>query len=212
MHDELVEDTCWFNTCDKRQRCRVENFSTHHVEWNRIQKFCAEITGQLFGGSACLFKDKLNYKFPNGEGYKTHQDVTAYVSDKFAKDHITAMVVIDTILPNMGPLELCAGFHKKGIFENQKGVILADEEAKQGMVFEPILASSGDLVFFSSYVPHRSSRNESVRPRRIAFLTFNPESQGKYHNQYYAEKRASFMAGTGGTISINDDFSGRIVN
>ena len=98
------------------------------------------------------------------------------------------------------------------IFENQKGVILADEEAKQGMVFEPILASSGDLVFFSSYVPHRSSRNESVRPRRIAFLTFNPESQGKYHNQYYAEKRASFMAGTGGTISINDDFSGRIVN
>ena len=214
IHSELVvDDTCDFfsTSCDKIQPCRVENFSTHHVEWNRIQKFCSDISGQLFGNAACLFKDKLNYKFPKGEGYKLHQDVTAYVSDKFAKDHITAMVVVDTIEPDMGPLELAPGKHKDGIFENHKGVILAEEEEKHGMVFKPILASSGDLVFFSSYLPHKSSKNVSKNPRRIAFLTFNPENQGKFHHQYYAEKRASFETGTGGTISINDDFNGRIV-
>ena len=111
----------------------------------------------------------------------------------------------------MGPVEIAKGFHKHGIFDNVKGVILPEVEAEYNMKFTPLLVSSGDFVFFSSSIPHRSNKNVTQRHRRLAYLTYNPLSQGDHHEAYYSAKKKSFADGSGGTISINDDFKGNIV-
>ena len=47
--------------------------------------------------------------------------------------------------------------------------------------------------------------------RRIAFLTYNRASEGDRHAAYYEAKRRAMSAGTAGSISINKDFGGEIV-
>ena len=44
--------------------------------------------------------------------------------------------------------------------------------------------------------------------RRSAYLTFNAEREGDFHEAYYAEKAATMQSGA---ISLNLDFAGKIV-
>ena len=79
------------------------------------------------------------------------------------------------------------------------------------MDFQPLYVERGDICFFSSYAPHRSFSNQSQNSRRLAYLTFNKESEGNFHDVYYAAKLKASRDGTGGTISLSDDFGGKIV-
>ena len=74
-----------------------------------------------------------------------------------------------------------------------------------------VLVEPGDIVLFDSYLPHRSFTNASDTWRRSAYLTFNRAAEGDLHAAYYAKKREAFAQGTAGTISINKDFGGAIV-
>ena len=78
------------------------------------------------------------------------------------------------------------------------------------MEFTPVHASPGDFVLFDSYLPHRSSTNESDTWRRAAYFTYSPAADGDLHTAYYAKKAAVRMAGEAGAISINHDFGGKI--
>lgn len=192
------------------QICRVENFLKCNPDWAAISKVTEDVCGELFGEHAVLFKDKLNYKLPGGGGFLAHQDVTAYKTDEFASTHISAMVAIDPAKSDdVGPLQMAKGRHLEGVFENTKGVIVS--EVEESMEFEPLYVDEGDLVFFGSYIPHRSQANMSECNRRIAYLTYNKLSEGDFNAAYYEAKLAVFRAGTGGSISINDDFAGKIV-
>ena len=53
--------------------------------------------------------------------------------------------------------------------------------------------------------------NTTASWRRSAYLTFNRAAEGDLHAAYYAKKREAFAQGTAGTISINKDFGGAIV-
>ncbi len=79
------------------------------------------------------------------------------------------------------------------------------------MEFVPVLVSPGDLVLFDSYLPHRSQPNASAGWRRAAYLTYNRAAEGDLHAAYYAKKRDAMRDGSAGTISINKDFSGQII-
>jgi hypothetical protein len=48
------------------------------------------------------------------------------------------------------------------------------------------------LVFFDSYIPHRSATNDSLRPRRSLYVTYNRAAEGDRRDDYYADKRRSF--------------------
>jgi len=194
----------------RKQPCRVENFVGLHQGWAEVSQMCQDICGQLFREEAVLFKDKLNFKLPGGGGFKPHQDATAYVTGKLATDHISVMVAVDPALDiSLGPVEFAHGEHTQGTLPNKNGVI--DAEVVERMHFEPGFVERGDMVFFGSYIPHRSSGNTSTHGRRLAYLTYNPLSQGDCHDKYYAEKRAKMRSGEAGSISINDDFAGNIV-
>jgi len=207
IHHEEVDDKTSGET--RVQICRVENFSAAEG-WKEIFDLSCEICGELFNEPAILFKDKLNYKLPGGGGFLAHQDATAYKPEEFASTHISVMIAVDPAYSEeVGPLHFAKGRHREGVFSNVKGVINKDVE--DSMDFKPLYADPGDIVFFSSYIPHRSNTNRSNKPRRLGYLTYNKLSEGVFHNDYYTAKLESFKDGTGGTISINDDFGGKIV-
>ena len=64
-----------------------------------------QAVSELFGEPAVLFKDKINFKLPGGDGFKAHQDVQAGW-DAYAGLHITAMVAIDETNAANGSLEM----------------------------------------------------------------------------------------------------------
>ena len=95
---------------------RIEDFVSFH------QGFAALITRQrmrqavsgLFGETAVLFKDKINFKLPGGDGFKEHQDVqTGW--DEYADLHITPMVAVDETNADNGSVEMIRGMHKQGL-------------------------------------------------------------------------------------------------
>ncbi|CAE7551724.1 phnY [Symbiodinium natans] len=104
-----------------------------------------------------------------------------------AQDHISVMVTLDPQTEENGALQVCPGRWVKGQVELAEGGIIKDPS---DMHFHTVLAEPGDIMFFTGYLPHRSFENKTTQQRRAAFLTYNPASQGDWHDAYYAEKQA----------------------
>ena len=147
------------------------------------------VVSGLFGEPAVLFKDKINFKLPGGGGFDWHQDQQAgwWV---YAPIFITALICIDRVTPDNGPLEISAGHHKRGLI-GKEWEPLNDDHMKE-MKFESILLERGDMVFFDSFVPHGSAPNMTDKSRRVLYITYNKLSEGDHRSQYYADKRKSF--------------------
>ena len=56
----------------------------------------------------------------------------------------------------------------------------------------PCPTKAGDVVYFDSFVPHRSAPNLSETPRRVLYITYNRLSEGDHRERYYAEKRKAY--------------------
>lgn len=77
--------------------------------------------------------------------------------------------------------------------------------AIEGPVAEDLLfvcnvCKGGSIVAFNGWAPHRSAGNNSPFPRRAVFLTYNPASEGDFHERYYArmeELRNAFRESVG---------------
>ncbi|MDQ0339017.1 hypothetical protein J2S00_001803 [Caldalkalibacillus uzonensis] len=171
---------------------RVENFLPYHEKLNKFLngKWMLGIVSQLFEEPAVLFKDKINFKLPGGEGFKPHQDAQAGW-DRYGQTlHISVAVCIDEATPENGCLECALGEHKKGLLgpmfkELPRNVV----EKLDWVSFE---MKPGDIIIFDSYTPHRSGPNLTDTIRRMVFLTFNKLSEGDYRAKYFADKRKSF--------------------
>lgn len=170
---------------------RIENFCPYHAEFNALLEGWEMLgaVAEMFAEPAVLLKDKINFKLPGGDGFKAHQDVQAGW-DKYARLHITAMVTIDRATLANGCLEIVAGQHTRGLIGNSWEPLT--EHDLVGMEFIPCLAEPGDVVFFDSYVPHRSAANLSAERRRVLYVTYNRLSEGDHRAQYYADKRQSY--------------------
>jgi len=66
-------------TDGSRILCRIENFVPYHEGFSRLitARRMQQAVSELFGEEAVLFKDKINFKLPGGDGFKEHQDVQA---------------------------------------------------------------------------------------------------------------------------------------
>ena len=49
------------------------------------------LANKLLGEESILFKDKINFKYPGGEGFKPHQDVSAGWG-KYCNKHINIAI------------------------------------------------------------------------------------------------------------------------
>lgn len=143
----------------------------------------------LFGEPAVLFKEKINFKMPGGNGFTPHQDAQAGWND-YANLFITVLIGIDESTVENGCLELAAGHNQSGLIGELWKPLT--EENMKGMEFISVPTKPGDAVFFDSYAPHRSGPNLTENPRRVLYLTYNRRSEGDHRLQYYADKRRSY--------------------
>ena len=172
----------------ERLLCRMEDVEPFHEGFSKIftgEKMRGAVS-DLFGEEAVLFKDKINFKMPGGDGFKAHQDVQAGW-DRYASLHITALVSIDASTIENGCLEIAPGHHKEGfIGESWKPL---EEDALE---YIPLPTKPGDAVFFDSFIPHRSKPNQTNSARRVLYVTYNRLSEGDHRRQYYDDKRKSY--------------------
>tara|TARA_B100000929_G_scaffold235410_1_gene191993 strand:- start:90 stop:836 length:747 start_codon:yes stop_codon:yes gene_type:complete len=172
----------------KRILSRMEDIEPFHQGFSRlfVRGEIQQVTSQLFNEEALLFKDKINFKMPGGDGFKAHQDVQAGW-DRYAKLHITALISIDPSTTKNGCLEIAAGNHDKGLIGEQWKPL--EEDA---LDYISVPTNPGDAIFFDSYIPHRSGPNMTDEKRRVLYITYNAVSEGDHRRQYYTDKRLSY--------------------
>lgn len=167
---------------------RMEDIEPFHQGFSDlfIQGDIQKITSQLFDEEAILFKDKINFKMPGGDGFRAHQDVQAGW-DRYAKLHITALVSIDPSTVENGCLEIARGHHNRGLIGEQWTPL--EEDA---LDYVPVPTNPGDAVFFDSFAPHRSGPNLTNEKRRVLYVTYNAAAEGNHRRKYYDDKRLSY--------------------
>ncbi len=182
FHEKSLRDP------DRRLISRIENISPFHPGFAELAEVLKAPVAQLLGEPAVLFKEKINFKMPGGDGFKPHQDSQAgwWV---YADFFITVMVCIDEATEENGCLYMAAGHHRKGLFREWEPLT---EEDMKDMEFVAVPTRPGDIAFFDSYAPHYSEPNMSDRIRRLYFSTYNRASAGDHLARYYADKRKTF--------------------
>lgn len=176
----------------ERMLCRVENFIDFHEQIGAFLRRADLIAllSDLMGEPAMLFKEKINFKLPGGAGFAPHQDAPAFTTFR-QHYHVTMMVPVDASTPENGCLEVVHGHHDRGTLAQADDGTLSRALVEQ-LEWRPLPAEPGDVLFFDSYLPHRSGPNRTLRPRRAWYITYNRVSEGDRRAEYYAHKRKSF--------------------
>jgi ectoine hydroxylase-related dioxygenase (phytanoyl-CoA dioxygenase family) len=156
---------------------------------------------QLFGEPAFLFKEKINYKYPGTGKYNPHQDVHAYDKSKLAFQpyHLNCAVFIDESNEKNGCFEVVSGYEGKVFERNSDGSIISDISEQLPWVL--MEANPGSVLIFNMWVPHKSERNKSDRPRRVLYLTFNGVSKEDLREAHLKDRALK----KGQTREINPD-------
>jgi hypothetical protein len=182
----------YFEGGPSRLLCRVENFLEHHAGFERLLRgpTLLGLVGELMGEPAALFKEKINFKLPGGNGFAAHQDAPAFVTFG-QRYHITLMIAVDRATRENGCLEVVRGRHNEGLFPQAPDQTIAPDIAAR-LEWEAVPAEPGDIVLFDSYLPHRSGPNASPLKRRALYVTYSRASDGERRDDYYRAKRAAF--------------------
>tara|TARA_B100000212_G_scaffold300386_1_gene245703 strand:- start:2409 stop:3155 length:747 start_codon:yes stop_codon:yes gene_type:complete len=139
-----------------------------------------EIANELLGEKSILFKDKINFKYPGGEGFAPHQDVSAGWG-MYSNKHVNiAIPLSDTNVQN-GCIYFgsCMTDMKTDYFQDL---------SEDSLNLEKTETFKGDIICFDSYIPHSSYANNSNQKRVILFFTYTPFSNGDFYEKYHADK------------------------
>ena len=104
--------------------------------------------------------------------------------------HISCLVSIDAATEANGCLEVVAGRHTDGMLSEEWKEIPAETVSR--FDWKPVPTEPGDVLFFDSYVPHRSAPNQTDAARRVLYVTYTKASEGDFRDRYYADKRVAF--------------------
>jgi len=172
---------------------RVENFTQYAPSLESLcgnqSKLC-NMACDLLGEKALLYKEKVNYKLAGGGGFAPHQDVAAGWWMYGQTIHISCLVSIDAATVENGCLEVVAAGHRGGMISDEWKGIPTDTVDRLKWITVP--TEPGDVLFFDSYVPHRSGPNDTDKPRRVLYSTYAKAAEGDFRDRYYADKRKSF--------------------
>ena len=194
---------------ESKRKSRIENFLEYHSETkalldNRIRP----LVEKIYGAKMNLFKEKLNWKYGNGNGFKAHQDQPAW-SDFEPDRFVSVAMFANNCTSENGCLEF--GISDKKFTEicgyNKGGLGEINKEIENELEWIPAITTPRDILLFDSYVPHRSHKNTTENPRRIFYFTFNEEKYGDLYSDYLVKKRTEFPPDIervkGQSVSIN---------
>jgi len=184
----------YYETIDGKEKlCRTENFLPYHEGFRTLlcESELKKITDDLLGEESTLFKEKINYKLPGGGGFPAHQDAPAFTTFG-QKNHLTVNVALDAATPENGCLEVAVGQHERGLFpQNPAHGGLTDME-DANLTWTSVPLDVGDVLVFSSWLPHRSGPNTTNKARRALYVTYNSKNDGDFREKYYVDKREHF--------------------
>jgi 2-aminoethylphosphonate dioxygenase len=195
-----------------RQLCRVEDFVPYHEGLAGFLRGpgLSDVLELLLGERAVLFKEKINFKLPRGAGFKPHQDAPAFTT--FGQSyHVTVMIAVDHATRQNGCLEVVDALHGSGLLPQAADGTLQEEWVAR-QLWKPIEMAPGDLLVFDSYLAHRSGANQSDRPRRALYVTYNRLSAGSYREAYFQHKRAAFPPECERTPGVDYSKTGAVYN
>jgi len=184
---------------------RIEKFYNKGHYLNLINKKFVKLIKDILNLNVLIFKDKFNLKPPGGEGFKAHFDGVFIFTDpqkkikrgwyEYGDNFINILLAIDNCNVENGTIELAKSenesFHdliKKT--KNEEFAELLDKVEKR-YFFEKIILNVGDLVIFKNTCPHKSSINNSDKPRRILYYTYLDEKFGNQYENYFFDKKVS---------------------
>jgi 2-aminoethylphosphonate dioxygenase len=170
---------------EARKLNRMEHFAWHDGLGGLLGGELREFAEAVSGHECALLKEKLNWKKPGGHGFEPHQDAQAGWED-FGTVHYNVAVVVDDATVENGCLEAAIGRHREGLLGPRFESMPADTVAT--FQWTPLPARRGSVVFFDSYLPHRSMPNRTATQRRILFATYNRLADGDHRDAYYAAK------------------------
>lgn len=176
----------------ERQIMRTENFVNFHDGFADLLHG-DELTGilaQLTRDEMLLFKDKINYKMPGGNGFGAHLDAPAY--DHIGQiEHTTANLAVDAATVANGCVEVVPGSHKMDVELVEGGAISQEWEKCHAWI--PCELAPADLLIFGSHLAHRSAKNETDRSRASVYATYSRKSDGiDLRSRYYLDRRENF--------------------
>jgi ectoine hydroxylase-related dioxygenase (phytanoyl-CoA dioxygenase family) len=186
---------------------RAENFTFKYDFFISLNFKVVDLLSKVTGEEYILFKDKINFKPPGGEGFSPHYDGVFTFSDgirvrngwyEYAEKFINVLITLDDFTIENGALEV-AKVHS-GSFEEllrntkQNGSPELREEVASGCSFSVLSLERGSVVIFSNLTPHRSAANKSNKSRVSLYLTYNPKSYGDNYHKYFVDKKSSMNA------------------
>ena len=162
--------------------CRTERYLDDHDALRALitKGGIPSTAAELLGEAVVIYKEKVNYKHPGGGGFAAHQDGRAYDANNL---FITCLVAVDSMTAENGCLEFAGGIYTKLLPDNGDGCL--HDDVSEVCHWQPVLLEPGEVVFFSSLVPHRSGPNSSDCSRRTLYLTYNGISSGDRRVEYY---------------------------
>ncbi len=162
----------------------------------------ADIVSSAFGERFALFKDKINIKLPGSGCFPPHQDFESYrhYPPRF---HVTAMLTVEKMDIENGCLQFATNYREmtrmnfSTIFDSvadnhllrfhpdgpSRGNIL--ESISRLLHWLPIETEQLDLLLFDSFVPHRSTANQSSFMRPAIFFTYVSSVSNFAYDSYY---------------------------
>ena len=171
------------------------------------------LINKLEKGKYNLFKDKLNFKLPNGKGYLPHIDGHFLWKDKnnklqngwkkYSTNFINLVLPLEKSNIKNGCIYISNKNNIKKLGKTfstiAKKTILHTPNIKKEDVkkfnFIPIKLNIGDVFFFNWKCAHHSTNNLSKNSRMIFYATFCKNDKNKnLRNIYYYDKQHS--AGT----------------
>jgi hypothetical protein len=135
----------------------------------------------LVGQAAVIpFTEKLNLKRAReGGAYVLHQDAAYWSQVTPVHASIcTAMVLMDDATVQNGCLQVAPGSHRAGLYERKVtegfGAFEMDESRFDLTRLTPVEGKAGDVIFFGSFLVHRSFPNRSDHDRRALLFSYQP--------------------------------------
>ena len=122
---------------------RIENMTPFHAGMKELAQSLRASIGQLLGEEAVLFKDKINFKMPGGEGFQPHQDAQAGW-ETYARYYINAMVTIDEASADNGCLEVAKRPPQPKLVGNEWEPLTVEQTAE--MTFKLLPTMPGDVA------------------------------------------------------------------
>lgn len=191
---------------------RIEKISEYSRDAKKIiyNKKIKKITKILTNNNFKLFKEKLNFKYPGGEGFKPHIDGHFLWKDKnnkirngwkeYSNDFLSIVIPLEKVNKKNGCLELSSIQNTKKIGSNfneiTSNIIEFTPNVKKSLLkkfkWTPIEMEIGDILIFNWKCAHKSRKNYSSNSRMIFYATFYKSNKiQNVKKKYYLDKQNS---------------------